>query len=46
MPAGPFTAQVQLLDAEVLPLALPADFGPSGCMGGDMIVWVEPGWNY
>lgn len=46
VPAGPFTAAVRLLDAGAVPLAVPARFGPSGCMGGAMIVWVEPGWNY
>jgi hypothetical protein len=46
VPAGPFTAEVRLLDAGAVPLALPARFGPSGCMGGAMIVWVEPGWDY
>ena len=45
LPAGPFTASVGLLDAAAVPLALPATFGPSGCSGGAMIVWVEPGWN-
>jgi hypothetical protein len=46
VPAGPFTAAVRLLDAEAVRLALPARFGPSGCTGGAMIVWVEPGWSY
>ena len=45
MAAGPFTAAVRLLEAAAVPLALPAGFGPSGCMGGAMVVWVEPGWN-
>ena len=45
LPVGPMTAGVGLLEAGEVVLELPPRFGPTGCMGGPMNVWVEPAFD-
>ena len=42
LPDGPMTAGIDLVEDGEVSLQLPAGFGPTGCMGGPMNVWVEP----